>query len=170
MARWPLSDDDFRAMYAGGRGNSTARRFARFWATVQGAGLLPRRWVTLEVAGRRTGRVTRFPLGMADWEGNWYLVSMLGNDCNWVLNVRAAGGLVTVRHGRSHARHLVEVPVEERAPILKRYLQKVPGARPHIPVDRNAPLAEFEAIAGRHPAFRVEAVTPTPLTRKESRT
>lgn len=77
MARWPHSDDDLRAMYAGGHGNATARWFARFWAAVQGAGLLPRRWVTLEVVGRRTGRVTRFPLGMADWEGNWYLVSML---------------------------------------------------------------------------------------------
>src|SRR4051794_39646301 len=165
MVRWPLSDDDLRAMYAGGRGNATARQFARFWAVVLSAGLSSRRWVTLEVAGRRTGRVTRFPLGMADWQGDWYLVSMLGNDCNWVRNVRAAGGLVTIRHGRARARHLVEIPIEERAPILRRYLQKVPGARPHIPVDRNAPLAEFEAIAARYPAFRVEAVTTPARTR-----
>jgi len=168
MARWPHSDDALRAMYTGGRGNATARRFARFWAVVQGTGLLPGRWVTLEVAGRRTGRVTRFPLGMADWKGNWYLVSMLGNDCNWVRNVRAAGGLVTIRHGRARARHLVEVPVEERALILKRYLQKVPGARPHLPVDRNAPPAEFEAIAARYPVFRVEAAaTPARTLLKE---
>ena len=159
MARWPYSDDDLRSMYAGGRGNATARRFARLWAVVLGTGLLPRRWVTLEVAGRRTGRITRFPLGLADWQGNWYLVSMLGNDCNWVRNVRAAGGLVTIRHGRARARRLVEVPVEERAPILRRYLRTVPGARPHIPVDRNAPLAEFEAIAAHYPVFRVEAAT-----------
>jgi hypothetical protein len=31
----------------------------------------------------------------------------------------------------------------------------VPGARPHIPVDRDAPLAEF---AASYPTFRVEAV------------
>jgi F420H(2)-dependent quinone reductase len=170
MARWPHSEDVLRAMYAGGRGNATARWFARLWAVVHSAGPLPRRWVTLEVVGRRTGRVTRFPLGMADWEGNWYLVSMLGNDCNWVRNVRAAGGLVTLRHGLARARHLVEVPVEERAPILKRYLQKVPGARPHVPVDRNAPMAEFEAIAARHPAFRVEAATTPARTQKVSGT
>jgi deazaflavin-dependent oxidoreductase (nitroreductase family) len=166
MARWPYSDDDLRAMYAGGRGNATARRFARAWAVVLGAGLLPRRWVTLEVPGRRTGRLTRFPLGMADWQGGWYLVSMLGGHCNWVRNVRAAGGLVTIRHGRARACRMVEVPVAERAPILKRYLQKVPGARPHIPVDHNAPLSEFEAIAARYPAFRVEPAA----TREESRT
>jgi hypothetical protein len=143
-------------MYAGGRGNAAARRFARVWAAVFGAGLLPRRWVTLEVAGRRTGRLTRFPLGMADWRGDWYLVPMLGGNCNWVRNVLAADGLVTIRHGRARACRLVEVPVDERAPILKRYLATVPGARPHVPVDRHAPLADFVAIAARYPAFRVE--------------
>jgi F420H(2)-dependent quinone reductase len=169
MLRRPLSDDRLRAMYAGGRGNATARRFARFWAVGLGTGLCPRRWVTLEVAGRRTGRITRFPLGMADWQGHWYLVSMLGNECNWVRNVRAAGGLVTLRHGRARARRLVEVPVAERAPILKRYLQKVPGARPHIPVHRSASLAEFEAIAERYPAFRVAAAAAPAPTPEESR-
>jgi deazaflavin-dependent oxidoreductase (nitroreductase family) len=155
--------DRLRAMYRGGRGNATARRFARFWAAVQGAGLLPRRWVTLEVPGRRTGRTTRFPLGMADRDGRWYLVSMLGDDCNWVRNVRATGGAVTIRRGRARRRQLVEVPVAERSPILKRYLRKVPGGRPHIPVDRHAPLAEFEAIAARYPVFRVD---PAPAPRQ----
>jgi F420H(2)-dependent quinone reductase len=47
--------------------------------------------VTLEVAGRRSGRAVRFPLWMADSDGEWYLVAMLGEQCNWVQNVRAAG-------------------------------------------------------------------------------
>jgi hypothetical protein len=92
MPRWPLRDYDLRAMYAGGRGNRTASRFARFWAAILGLGVLPRRWVTLEVTGRHSGRLTRFPLGMADRQGRWYLVSMLGEDCNWVQNVRAHRG------------------------------------------------------------------------------
>jgi len=71
-------DDRLRAVYVGGRGNATARRYAQFWNMALGLGLLPRRWVVLEVAGRRTGRVTRFPLGMADVGSQWYLVSMLG--------------------------------------------------------------------------------------------
>jgi deazaflavin-dependent oxidoreductase (nitroreductase family) len=164
---WSYDDDRLRAMYRGGRGDATARRFARFWAAVQGAGLLPRRWVTLEVPGRRTGRTTRFPLGMADRDGQWYLVSMLGNDCNWVRNVRATGGAVTIRRGRARRRQLVEIPAGERAPILKRYLRKVPGGRPHIPVDRDAPLAEFEAIAAQYPVFRVDRVTAPAGTVKE---
>jgi len=158
MPGWPFTDDDLRAMYRGGKGNRTARRFARFWARVQGMGVLPRRWVTLEVPGRASGRTTSFPLGMADLHGQWYLVSMLGERCHWVLNARAAGGHVVLHHGRRRHCQLVEVPTEERAPIIKRYVQKVPGGRPHIPVDRHAPEADFVAIAARYPVFRVERV------------
>jgi deazaflavin-dependent oxidoreductase (nitroreductase family) len=149
-----ISDDALRRMYAAGRGDAVARRFARVWARVFGWGLFPARWVTLEVVGRTSGRITRFPLGMARADGQWYLVSMLG-ECNWVRNVRAAGGRATLRRRRARACRLVEVPAAERAMILKRYLDQVPGGRPHLPVDRHAPLADFEAIADRYPVFRV---------------
>jgi polyisoprenoid-binding protein YceI len=150
-----ISDDSLRAMYPGGRADPTARRLARLWAAVFRLGLAPRRWVTLEVAGRRSGQVTRFPLGMADAGGEWYLVPMLGERCDWVQNVRAAGGRATLRRRRAAPCRLAEVPVSERAPIIKRYLDRVPGARPHVPVGRHAPLADFEAIASRYPVFRV---------------
>jgi hypothetical protein len=159
MARWNWYDNRLRGMYAGGRGNATARRYARAWAAVLGAGLAPRRWVTLEVPGRRSGRLIRYPLGMADWRGDWYLVPMLGANSGWVRNARAAGDIVTIRHGRARRCRLVEVPVDQRAPILQRYLRTVPGARPHMPVDSNAPLAAFEAVAADYPAFRVEPAT-----------
>jgi len=157
MTTRPFSADRLRAMYAGGRGDATARRFSRLWAAVFGLGLMPRRWVTLEVPGRRSGKLTRFPLGMADLSGQWYLVPMLGERCNWVRNVRAADGRVILRRRRAVPCRLTEVPVAERAPIIRRYLQKVPGARPHILVDRHAPMADFEAIAPRYPVFLVSS-------------
>jgi hypothetical protein len=52
---------------------------------------------------------------------------------------------------------LEEVDPRARAPILQRYLQVAPGARPYIPVDRRAPLVEFEQIAARYPVFRIRA-------------
>jgi hypothetical protein len=88
-------------MYAGQRGNATARRYARFWSAVFAAGVVPGRWVTLEVRGRTSGRLVRFPLGYAELDGARYLVSMLGQECNWVKNVRAAKGHVTLRHRRA---------------------------------------------------------------------
>ena len=150
-----LSDERLRRMYAGQRGNRTATRLSKLWARVYGWGLHPKRWVTLEVPGRTTGAPTRFPLGMADLDDRWYLVSMLGEDCNWVRNVRAAGGRATLIRRRPRPVQLVEVPVEQRARVLRRYLQKVPGGRPHIPVDRGAPLEDFDAIADRYPVFEV---------------
>ena len=144
-----------REMYVGGQGNATARRYARFWDVAFRLGLLPRRWVSLEVRGRRTGRVTRFPLGLADVGGQWYLVSMLG-ECNWVANVRAADGVVALRRRRARQVRLVSVPVGERAAVIKRYVEKVPGGRPHIAFDRHEPVEAFKAIAADYPVFRVE--------------
>lgn len=149
-----ISDQSARDMYSGGRGNATARRFARVWGTVFALGLFPRRWVTMEVTGRRTGRLRRFPLGMADVGGRWFLVSMLG-ECDWVRNVRAANGHVVLRHGRARQCTLVEVPVAARGSIIRRYVEKVPGGRPHIPVPRGARVEEFQAIAAEHPVFAV---------------
>lgn len=155
MDSWPISGDRLRAMYVGGRADATARRLARMWAAVFSLGLAPRRWVTLEVTGRRSGRLTRFPLGMARLDGRWYLVPMLGERCNWVRNVRAADGLVTLRHGRAVRCRLAELPVSDRAPILRQYLRQVPGSRPHIPVSRHAGAGEFAAIAPSYPVFLV---------------
>lgn len=147
--------EQLRSMYAGQRGNATARRYARFWSSVFAAGVVPRRWVTLEVRGRTSGRLVRFPLGYAEVDGARYLVPMLGQNCNWVKNVRAADGRVTLRHGRAEQCWLIEVPVAERAPVIKQYVNQVPGARPHIPVDRHAGLDAFEAVAEDYPVFRV---------------
>ncbi|HME47848.1 nitroreductase/quinone reductase family protein [Mycobacterium sp.] len=152
-----IQADRLRRMYPAGRGDPQARRYARAWVRIIGSGLLPRRWVVLEVPGRHTGRPTRFPLGMADLDGRWYLVSMLG-ECNWVKNVRAAGYRATLCRRRARDCRLMEVPADQRAPVLRRYLQKVPGGRPHIPISADASLTAFGAIAVRYPVFRVEAI------------
>jgi hypothetical protein len=88
-------------------------------------------------------------------KGERYLVSMLGAEASWVLNARAAGGDVTLVHGRREYVHLEEVPPDQRAPLLKAYLKRAPGARPHIPVDKDAPLSDFEQISPRFPVYRV---------------
>jgi deazaflavin-dependent oxidoreductase (nitroreductase family) len=124
-------------------------------ATLASAGLTPKRLVTLEVRGRRTGRSRPLPVVVADYEGERYLVAMLGERASWVDNVRAAGGRAVLRHRRPEVVHLEEVDPAARAPILKRYLQVAPGARAHFPVDRQAPLVAFEQIAALYPVFRV---------------
>lgn len=145
-----------RWLYRGGRPNPIARVMNRGWAIVHSLGVAPDYFVTLEVVGRRSGRTISFPLAMTVIERERYLVSMLGENASWVRNIRAADGQARLRHGRSETVRLVEVPVERRAPILKAYLKIAPGARPHIPVDKDAPVEQFEAIAAQFPVFQVE--------------
>jgi hypothetical protein len=156
-----------RWMYRSGRPNRLARLLNRISAIQFSAGILaPNHWVTLEVPGRRTGRLISFPLVVADYEGERYLVAMLGQDVNWVRNVRAAGGRAVLRHGRREAVVLEEVDPGARAPILRRYLALAPGARAHIPVDRRAPLEEFDRVAAQIPVFRITADRSDPRHRR----
>ncbi|QLQ40480.2 nitroreductase/quinone reductase family protein [Micromonospora robiginosa] len=153
-----------RWMYRGGRPNRLARVLNGLAARQHSAGLGPRHWVTLEVRGRRSGRTVALPLVVADHEGERYLVSMLGDRVNWVANVRAADGRAVLRHRGREAVRLVEVDVADRPPILRRHLALAPGARPHVPVDRHAPLTEFARVAPTIPVFRIVADRPAPET------
>ena len=149
-----------RWMYRGARPHLLARLLNWPSALLQSTGLvMPDRLVTLEVPGRRTGRLVSLPIVVTEYEGERYLVAMLGPQTNWVRNVRAAGGRAVLRHGRREVVHLVEIDPGDRAPILRRYLEIAPGARAHIQVDHRAPLEEFDRIAAQIPVFRI---TPEP--------
>jgi len=144
-----------RSLYRGNRPGALARLLNRGWAIAHARGIAPDYLVTLEVVGRRSGRAISFPLVMALVDGERYLVSMLGREVAWVRNVEAAAGRAVLRHGRIEQVRLEELPSERRAPVLKAYLQRAPGARPHVAVDKDAPLEDFEAIAAEIPVFRV---------------
>ena len=148
-------DDYLRWLYRGGRPSRFAKLQNRMSAVAFGAGIWPRRVAELQVRGRRSGRVVSFPVVIAEVDDERYLVSMLGEQANWVQNVRADSGRAVLRHGRREHVRLEEVPIEQRPPILRRYLAVAPGARPHIDVDRDAPVEEFERIAGDVPTFRI---------------
>jgi len=148
-------DSYLRWLYRGGHPNAFARLQNRGSAIAFAAGIMPDRAGTLQIPGRRSGRVISFPVVIADFEGERYLVSMLGENANWVRNLKAAGGHAVLRHGRREDVNLEEVEPSARAPVLRRYLQVAPGARPHVPVDRKAPLAEFARVAPDYPVFRI---------------
>jgi F420H(2)-dependent quinone reductase len=144
-----------RWLYRGQRPGWIAKILNRAWATIASLGVTSNYLATLEVIGRKSGRVVSFPVVPAVVDGRRYLVSMLGDDAQWVRNVRASGGKAVLRSGGREEVQLEEIPIGERAPILKAYLQVAPGAQPHVPVHKDAPMAEFEKIAAAFPAFRV---------------
>jgi len=152
-------------LYRGGRPNRLASVLNRGTAALYALGLLPNYLVALEVVGRRSGRAITLPMVMAIVDEQRYLVSMLGENVDWVRNVRAAGGRAVLRHGRREEVRLEEVPVEMRAPVLKAYLRRAPGARSHVPVNKDAALAEFQKVAAAFPVFRLASTKPVQPTR-----
>lgn len=146
-----------RWMYRTGRPNLLAAVVNRALAMLGVARLVPGRLATLQVRGRRTGRSISFPVVVADHEGERYVVAMLGENTNWVANVRAAGGCAILHHAGHEDVRLVEVEPGRRAPILRSYLRVAWGARAHMPIDRRSNLAAFERIADRYPVFRIDS-------------
>jgi deazaflavin-dependent oxidoreductase (nitroreductase family) len=144
-----------RWLYRGRRPHRLAGLLNRAQAALAARGIGPSRIVVLEVVGRRTGRTVSLPVVVADLDGERYLVSMLGEDSHWVRNVRAAHGRAVLRHRGRREVVLEEIEPARRAPVLRRYLDRAPGARAHFPVDRRAPLEALEGIAGRYPVFRI---------------
>ncbi len=126
------------------------------WAWLSARGLTPPVLMTLQVKGRTSGRLHSNVLVPVAYKGQQYLVSMLGERSEWVRNVRAAGGEARVKHGRARPVMLTQVPVEERAPILKEYCKVASSGRHHFPVPYTAPVAEFEDIAAQYPVFRID--------------
>jgi hypothetical protein len=144
-----------RALYPGGKPSPEAKAIHRRFV----AGPLPRVLPVasvLEVRGRRSRQEVRVPLVIVRYRRSWYLVSMFGEQSNWVKNVRASDGRAVLTHGRRRPVQLIEVPVSDRAPIIKRYLLFAMGARPHMQVEWKEPLSAFEAAAPLYPVFRVE--------------
>jgi hypothetical protein len=144
-----------RWLYRGQRPNWIAKILNRAWAAVASSGVASNYLATLEVSGRKSGRTISLPVVIAIVDGQRYLVSMLGEDVNWVRNVRAAGGRAVLRSGGREQVRLEELPAGQRPPILKAYLQRAPGARPHVPVSKDAALAEFQRVAAEFPVFRL---------------
>jgi hypothetical protein len=147
-----------RWMYRGGRPDGLTKIINKGWAFIHSLGIMPNYLVTLEVVGRQSGKPIRFPLAMVVMNGERYLVSMLGENANWVRNVKAGGGKAKLIHGISELVCLEEV-VEtiQKALILKAYLQIAPGARPHIAINKDAPIPEFEKNASLYPVFKLVA-------------
>jgi deazaflavin-dependent oxidoreductase (nitroreductase family) len=129
----------------------------RLQGWLAGVGMPPSFQVLLEVRGRTSGRTRANPVVIATVNGERYLVSMLGAESDWVKNVEAAHGEAVIRHGQRRRVHLVPVPPEHRAPILREYVRIALSGRQHFPLPVGAPLSEFEAIVADYPVYRIDA-------------
>jgi len=111
----------------------------------------------LSVPGGKSGKLRTTPVSPLTVDGWRYIVA--GHEgSDWVENVRAAGWGILARGRKEERVTLVELPVEERAPILREFSREVPhGVQffQHLYGVSGDP-EEFAALAPRCPVFRLE--------------
>ena len=128
------------------------------WFTSLG---LTKRTVTLEVVGRKSGKPRKVTVATVRDGASRYVVSVHG-ESQWVQNVRAANGRATILSGRRIPVMLVEMPIEERAPILHLYVGQGAFGRSAAEIARQfgveptASIEQMEPLADRHPVFKIE--------------
>lgn len=145
--------DPTRYVPPGGRMDAWSAAVVR-WLTAHGISLLGSR--VLVVRGRKTGEPRSNPVNLLELDGERYLVAPRGNT-QWVRNARAAGGGELHLGTRVEAVELVELPVDQRVPVLRVYLTKwgwevgrfVEG------LSKSSTDAEIAAVAPGMPVFRV---------------
>ncbi|HZD72224.1 MAG TPA: nitroreductase family deazaflavin-dependent oxidoreductase [Actinomycetes bacterium] len=104
---------------------------------------------TLAVRGRKSGQWRTVAVNVLEVEGTRYLIAPRG-ETQWVRNLRASGEGELRRRGRAERFHAVEVPVQERAPLMQAYLERW----------RSEVRREFEALPdpADHPTFQLQMV------------
>jgi diacylglycerol O-acyltransferase / wax synthase len=127
-------------------------------------GLAPRDAVTLEVRGRKSGKLHRIPILRTRYRDADYLVA-LGGESQWVRNVRAADGHAVIRRRKTRPVRLAELPAADRPEIIAAYLRaglersgakaNAKQARYFFGLDPDPSIDDIQAIADYYPVFRV---------------
>jgi deazaflavin-dependent oxidoreductase (nitroreductase family) len=111
----------------------------------------------LAVRGRKSGQWRTVPVNLLVHEGARYLVAPRG-ETEWVRNMRAAGGgELRLGRGREPFRS-VELPDEEKPPILRLYLDRwwFEVGRFFEGISQDASPDDLRRIAPGFPVFRIE--------------
>jgi len=115
-------------------------------------------WYILSIPGRKTGKMRSTPVSVLHVNGQRYVVT--GFETQWVKNARKVGRGTLARGRKQEQVVLVELPVEERPPILREFPRQVPRGVPffekllNIPGDPEA----LAAAAPRCPVFRLDSL------------
>jgi deazaflavin-dependent oxidoreductase (nitroreductase family) len=110
----------------------------------------------LEVRGRKTGEPRRTPVNLLTLDGARYLVAPRGHT-QWVRNLRAGGEGRLLLGRRAERFSAVELPDEDKVPILREYLRRwkweVGAFFGGVGADSGDD--ELRRIAPDHPIFRI---------------
>ncbi len=113
----------------------------------------------LTTTGRKTGARREVPVSPIEVDGVEYLVAPYGA-VPWVLNLRARPEATLQRGQDVRTVAVTEVDGTQAATVAAAYHAREGFARRYMDVPDDPVPADFEAVPGRFPVFRVEDVGP----------
>ncbi len=78
----------------------------------------------LTTIGRHSGKPRSTPVVLVEEENRRWLVAPFGT-VSWVYNAKASGKVTLTRNGKSETVAIRELPAEQAAPILRKYIANV---------------------------------------------
>lgn len=135
---------------------SPARRVLNFFVRAGLAlGLGEKNTRMLTVVGRTSGKPLSTPVTLVVDDGSEWIVAPYG-ERQWVKNLRAAGEATLSRGHTRRAVTVRELAPGEAAPVIRRYIKRVPITKRYWNVTAEAPDEAILAEAAKHPVFLVE--------------
>lgn len=116
----------------------------------------------LSIPGRKSGKLRTTPVSPLTVDGERYIVGGF-QGADWVKNARVAGWGLLARGRKEEHVALIELPEEERAPVLREFPREVPhGVQFFVKAGiLESPDPEsFAAAAPRCPVFRIVEAPP----------
>jgi len=110
----------------------------------------------ITVPGRKSGQPRTTPIATIEQDGKRYLLTPFGV-VDWVRNLRAAAGEVTLTRGRrAETVKARELPNGEAAPILRAFIQSGNPIGNFFKIPAESSLEDFERAVLTHPVFVLE--------------
>ena len=111
----------------------------------------------LRVRGRKSGEWRTSPVNLLNFNGQQYLVAPRGHT-QWVRNIRISGTGELMLGRRAQPFRAVEIPDDQKVPILRDYLRRwrFEVGMFFGGVSADSSDADLRRIAPDHPVFRVE--------------
>jgi len=133
--------------------NRTVAAFTRVGVSVWGSRIL-------RVRGRTSGEWRTSPVNLLTFQGTRYLVAPRGQT-QWVRNIRVSKEGELVLGSRAERFRAVEIPDDQKLPILRDYLKrwKFEVGMFFQGVSADSSEEELRRIAPDHPVFRVDPAT-----------
>jgi F420H(2)-dependent quinone reductase len=137
---------------------SAEKLFNGLFGILVGAGLGPSYNYLLQVRGRKTGRMFSTPVNVMELPGGKrFLVAPRGRT-QWVRNAEASGEIWLKRGSYRQRFRLRALAAQEKAAILKAYLDRYKTAvQRYFPVRAGSSAAEFAPLAENYPVLELIA-------------